>query len=63
MGPDPGPGGGVTMLQKYRVQFIDFNGKKHRVLVRAANRYLAANLARLKYETLVDLIISVKEVS
>ena len=50
------------MLQKYRVQFIDFNGKKHRVLVRAANRYLAANIVRLKYESLVDLIISVKEV-
>lgn len=51
------------MLQKYRVQFIDFAGKKHRVIVRAANRYLAANLVRLKYESEVDLIIDVREVS
>lgn len=51
------------MLHKYRVIFRDFSGKKRKVIVRAANRYLAANLVRLKYESQVDLIIDVREVS
>ena len=38
------------------------SGKKRKVIVRAANSYLAANLVRLKYESLVDLIIDVREV-
>ena len=51
------------MLHKYRVIYLDFSGKKRRVLVRAANSYLAANLVRLKYESQVDLILDVREVS
>ena len=49
------------MLHKYRVTFRDFAGKKRKVIVRAANSYLAANLVRLKYESQVDLIIDVEE--
>ncbi len=51
------------MPHKYRVIFRDFSGKKRKVLVRAANSYLAANLVRLKYESQVDLILDVREVS
>ena len=51
------------MRHKYRVIFRDFSGKKRKVLVRAANSYLAANLVRLKYETQVDLILDVRELS
>lgn len=49
------------MLHKYRVIFRDFDGIKRKVFVRAATSYLAANLVRLKYESLVDLI-DVREV-
>ena len=50
------------MLNKYRVTFRDFAGKKRKVIVRAANSYLAANLVRLKYDSQVDLIVDVREV-
>lgn len=50
------------MLHKFRVTFRDFSGKKRKVIIRAANSYLAANLVRLKYESLVDIIIDVREV-
>ncbi len=50
-------------MTKFHVYWRDLNGKKHRTTIYAANSYLAANMVRLKYESQVDLIIDVREVT
>ena len=45
-------------LYKYRVEWRDLKGKRHRETVKASTGYIAAQLIRLKYDD-VDLIIRV----
>ena len=47
-----------SKLYKYRVEWRDLKGKRHRETVKAMTGYNAAQLIRLKYDD-VDLIIRV----